>query len=263
VYVDGIRSGGNYKSKFEEQRLTRLAAEEKITKLVGTDSDAVMEVIKNAQMYMALRETVKNQFTSEYAELRRRLVEISRRADLPEDQIFYLYPTELSSLLEKPGKTRHLPKAREAELALFRELDMPRIIRHDNFENITRKKAHEVFKKVVGTLIARGAIVDGTLINLNDGLSNHDLLNRIKEIKELGGRVILAAQQVNLTHDPLINASDGLILQNAGFVSHGAQRARELGVGALSGIDITGMVSGIKVRFDPDNKLVELLGDSL
>ena len=62
---------------------------------------------------------------------------------------------------------------------------------------------------------------------------------------------------MNLGHAPYIAMSSGLILENAGIVSHGAQRARELGKGAIGGIKSGRLKTGMRVLFDPVNKLVK------
>lgn len=90
------------------------------------------------------------------------------------------------------------------------------------------------------------------------------LIDAMNRLRDLGTKVILAAAQVNLTHDPFINRADGIVLRNAGFVSHGAQRARELGVGALSGIDTRQLLSGMKIVLDPEGRRVtRVTGDDL
>ena len=61
---------------------------------------------------------------------------------------------------------------------------------------------------------------------------------------------------MNLSHDPLIVQADGLVIENAGLVSHGAQRARELGRGAIGGIKVKHLKTGEYVSFDPSSKKV-------
>ena len=62
----------------------------------------------------------------------------------------------------------------------------------------------------------------------------------------------------------MIVAADGIVIENAGLVSHGAQRARELGRGAIGGIRSKHLKTGERVRFDPaSRKILRLLEEEL
>lgn len=64
---------------------------------------------------------------------------------------------------------------------------------------------------------------------------------------------------MNLSHDPFIAQAAGLVIENAGIVAHGAQRARELGKGAIGGIRSRQLKTGMRVFFDPINQIVRKL----
>jgi phosphohistidine swiveling domain-containing protein len=107
-----------------------------------------------------------------------------------------------------------------------------------------------------GKFLASGPVVEGVVVNLSECKSLQHAISIIEEYLMAQVPVVLAATQLNLSHDPLIALSSGLIIENAGLVSHGAQRARELGRGAVGGIDIRGLRSGTAVRLDPAARLV-------
>ncbi len=73
--------------------------------------------------------------------------------------------------------------------------------------------------------------------------------------------IILAAKQLTLIHDPLIAAAAGLSIENCGIVAHGAQRARELGIGAIGGIRSKKLKTGMRVSYDPKEKLIRNLNN--
>jgi len=262
AYVRGLRTGEDYGVKFAHQKAKRLVEEKKLLSSLKPDIRAkFVPVIERAQRYMALRETLKDQLTKEYVLLRQRLTEIERRTHLKQGTIFYLYPHELTELISSPQAVQHLIDARVKEYNLYQAIYMPPLIRHDTIHAITYQTSEEeVFTEAVGQLIATGEAAEGILVNVDELTTNDDqLMKLLDSLRKKGEHVILVAQTLNLTHDPYINKSKGLVLQQAGFVSHGAQRARELGVGALSSIDTSVLHTGTRVLFDPPNKLIRNL----
>ncbi len=265
-YVKGIRSGGEYEAKLDGQKQERLALQhELMLKTPASLRTELGTMMHSSQSYMALRETIKDQFTKEYALLRDRLTEMAAKSGIDKDGIFHLYPDELVALAKSPGATEHIINARATEFALYDKLSMPRVLRHDNLDEISQRQTpNEYFRHAIGQFIAPGATVEGAVVNLEEfnGSDSGEVLDMMEKLRRQGRKIILAAQQVNLTHDGYINMSDGIVLQNAGFVSHGAQRARELGVGALSGIEVGALITGMAVRFDPEGRSVTRIDDA-
>jgi phosphohistidine swiveling domain-containing protein len=104
--------------------------------------------------------------------------------------------------------------------------------------------------------------VEGIVVNLDQAGHYEEAMRLLDSLRADGHSVILAAKVMNLTHDPYLNKAEGLILESAGFASHGAQRARELGVGALSGIDTARLRTGMRVLFDTDSGVVRNLKEN-
>ncbi len=271
AYVEEIRINRDFRFKHEAQTKERRVAEQSLTEMLPLELQAEFrEVAKNAQTYMALRETIKDQFGREYGLLRERLVEIESRLGIVPEGIFYLYPRELPEVMLDPSSYYHIIEARKAEFTAFQKVSMPTVITPSSISSIEVGVSNN--RKLVeekGRFLSHGTAVQGVVIKLDDYGELEDdpqhtraaLHQRIQELKGKGVKVILAARQVNLTDDPLINLADGLILQKAGIVSHGAQRARELGIGALSGIDISIIDSGMKIIFDPHNRMVRRIDE--
>lgn len=261
-YVQSLRTGADYEARFNAQRIERISEQERLTRSLPESARLTFSTMYvRAQKYMALRETIKDQFTKEYALLRDRLVELGRRTGLAEDSIYYLYPSDLAPLIDDKDNVLHLIEARAREHRLLDQLDMPRVLRHDTTNEInSRKNGDTRFRQAYGQFIAPGKPVEGTIINLDDS-NKEELIKRLNQFYKDGEPIVLAAKSITLTHDPFINKSSGLILQQAGFVSHGAQRARELGVGALSSIDTSLLRTGMKVSFDPAARRVKSIAD--
>jgi phosphohistidine swiveling domain-containing protein len=263
-YVHALRSGDNYREVFERQKSERLSLQEELlSALEGDARHDFADTMTRAQRYLTLRETLKDRITREYVPLRRHLIEIGTRAGLDEGDVFYLYPNEVQSLMEDATLVRHLINARKIEHNLERKLTMPSVLRHDRVDDISYESARaKEFTEADGQLIAAGRPVEGVVVNLDQAGHYAEAMSLLDSLRADGHSVILVAKVMNLTHDPYLNKAEGLILESAGFASHGAQRARELGVGALSGIDTARLRTGMRVSFDTDSGVVRNLNEN-
>lgn len=257
-YVQGIRQAGDYAEQFQRQKENRLAAQKSLLESVPTEERAEFEaVLKASQTYMALRETVKHLYTMEYLLLRDALEVLASRLGLAEGDIYFLYPRELPDLVANPNSFRHLIRSRQQSFIHYQELDLPHVIRESDIDAINLvTESEENFQKAQGKFLAEGASTQGAVVNLDEFKDLSDVEGIIKWYRTLDIPVILVATQMNLSHDPYIAQAQGLIIENAGIVAHGAQRARELGKGALAGIRSKQLKTGMRVLFDPANRLV-------
>ena len=237
-YVDGIRSSGNYAQNFEEQKRKREEKEEEL--LISVDeltATNFLEVLRASQTYMSLRETVKYFFVKEYGLLRDSLELLGKRLNLEDGDIYFLYPREIARLLDEPQELKHIITSRKRAFANYKDLSLPNVVREVDIDNLTLNEDDLVeFQEARGKFLADGEAFSGVVVNLDEFDNLKDVDGIIKEIEESGRDVVLVATQMNLGHDPYIARSRGLIIENAGIVSHGAQRARELGRGELEGI---------------------------
>lgn len=257
AYVRGIRQTGQYKEAFERQRLGRLEAQELFLANLGDQERAELTaVIDASQTYMALRETTKYLFTKDYLLFRDVLELLGSRLGLSQGDIYFLYPREIPSLVDNPQSWVHLIRARRQSFLNYQKLELPHIIRESDIDNLSLKVENEVdFAEAKGKFLAEGPQGEGVVVNLDES----DLARMgeiIKSYREQDIPIILVATQMNLSHDPFIAQALGLIIENAGIVAHGAQRARELGKGAIGGIKSNQLKTGMKVFFDPVGRLV-------
>lgn len=258
AYVRGIRQSGQYREKFEKQKAERLATQQSIlNSLSGQEKQELKRVIQSAQTYMALRETVKYLFTQEYSLLRDALEALGTRLSLEDGDIFFVYPRELSNLIVHPQSFTHLIRSRKQSFLNYGQLDLPQVVRESDIETLALSaESNGDFVEIKGKFLAEGKQVEGVIINLDQFADLGQVSDAIDDYRKQEIPIILVATQMNLGHDPFIALSSGLILENAGIVSHGAQRARELGKGAIGGIKSGRLKTGMKVLFDPVNRLV-------
>lgn len=260
-YVRGIRSG-EYAQNFEKQKKERDEFLRNIlTRLPVEEQQAFIQIVEYAQTYMALRETVKYHFTREYALIRSALTELEKRSGLPEGVIFHIFPQEIHTFAKDPQSMMGKITMRQKMYVLNQKLDLPVVLREEDIDAIGASEKETRAEGILkGKFLAHGAeIMGGVIVNIDD-YTDTDALRKICDVLDQSGEsIILVAQQMNLTHDPFINRAAGIVIQNAGIVSHGAQRARELGRGALGGISTQTLQTGMRVNFSPARRTIECI----
>ncbi len=259
AYVQGIRQTGKYRADFERQREARIATQEEILLQVPEeDREELTHVMQASQTYMAVRETAKYYLTKEYLHLRDTLELLGEKTGLESGDIYHLYPRELPQYVSNPQAMLHLISSRKQSFKNYEELAMPAVIRESDIDNLGLATENDSdFTEATGKFLAEGSKVTGVIVN-SDQFEDLEQVNAVmRGYKEQDMPIILAATQMNLSHDPLIAQSAGLVIKNAGIVAHGAQRARELGKGAIGGIDSRKLTTGMVVIFDPSNKSIK------
>ncbi len=259
TYVKGIRQTGDYKEQFEGQKEARLKAQHALlTSLPEEERDELEHVIKSSQTYMALRETVKYLFTKEYLLFRDTLEFLANRLALQDGDIYFLYPRELPNLVAHPLSVAHLIRSRRQSFVNYSQLDLPHVIRESDIDSLSLLSESDIeFTHATGKFLAEGPKVEeGTVLNLDEFGDLDEARAVMGQLRGQQVPIILVATQMNLSHDPFIAQSAGLVIENAGIVAHGAQRARELGKGAIGGIKSKLLKTGMRVSFDPIERLI-------
>lgn len=261
TYVRGIRQTGSYRARFEAQKSERIQTAEFILARVSVDDRSELsEVIAASQTYMALRETAKYLFTKQYLLLRDTLEELEKRLNMESGDIYFLYPRELEVLIADSESMLHLIRSRKQSFKNYEAIEMPSVITESNVDQISlRSEKDSEFDEATGKFLAEGSIVEGVVVNIDEHRALEDLAELMRQHHEAGIPIVLVATQMNLSHDPFIAQAAGLIIENAGIVAHGAQRARELGKGAIGGIRSRQLKTGMRVFFDPINQIVRKL----
>lgn len=264
AYVAGIRHGESYREKFEAQKRERLQVQQGLlAKLDGPDGQEFARAIQYSQTYMALRETTKYLFTREYLLLKDALEIFGGRLGLESGDIYYVYPRELPDLVSNPSSMLHLIRARKQTFKNYEQLDMPHVILENDIDNLGFLKEEDTdFKETTGKFIASGQLVEeGVVVNLDEFDTLETAIETMELYRKQNIPIILTARQITLIHDPLIAQAAGLSIENCGIVAHGAQRARELGIGAIGGIKSKILKTGTRVSFDPKERLIRNLNN--
>ncbi len=262
AYVRGIRETGRYKEDFERQRQGRIVSQEAIlARVPEKDREELAAVMRASQTYMAVRETAKYYFTKEYLFLRDALEKLGSRFGLEQGDIYHLYPRELPAFVADPESFLHVIHSRKQSFKNYSKLHMPPIIRETDIDSLGVLEEDTVeFTEAAGKFLAEGEKISGVVVNVDEFASLEQANEVMRNFKEQNIPVILAAVQMNLSHDPLIAQAAGLVIQNAGLVAHGAQRARELGKGAIGGIHTKMLKTGTEVVFDPETRTLTKVG---
>lgn len=259
TYVKGILQAGQYKEQFESQKQARLQIQE--TLLSGLPEESRQElarVIKSSQTYMALRETIKYLFTKEYLLYRDTLELLGSRLALGEGDIYFLYPREIPGLVSNPSSLMHQIRSRKQAFENYPQLDLPSVIRESDIDDLSLKEERvSDFSEATGKFLAEGPQTEGVVVNLDEFKDLEGARAAIEQYRDQNIPIILVATQMNLSHDPYIAQAAGLVIENAGIVAHGAQRAREMGKGAIGGIKSKQLTTGMRVSFDPYSRLVK------
>lgn len=260
AYVEGIyHNKDQYISEFAKQQQARLTLESELRSQLTADKvNDFDQILSATQTYMALRETAKYYFVAEYGLARNALLHLSDALGLQGDEIFSVYPRELPEFASNPEHYSVIIDERQQAFANYQDLDMPSVIREQDVDTLgLASDKYEYVKEMAGKLLAQGALIaSGIIVNIDEYDDPKEAMKMIKAVKADGSEVILVASQMNLSHDPLIVAADGIVIENAGLVSHGAQRARELGRGAIGGIKSRYLKTGERVNFDPENRII-------
>jgi hypothetical protein len=259
AYVKGIRQTGQYKANFEKQRQTRISAQKTILSQISEEDKAELEQVMHAsQTYMAVRETAKYHLTKEYLYVRDALELLGEKTGLEDGDVYYLYPRELRQFASDPPSLLHVILSRKQSFQNYAELDMPSVIRESDIESLHLSQQDDAsFTEAQGKFLAEGPQCTGVIVNVDEFESVQEVNGVMNAYQEKGIPIILAATQMNLSHDPLLGQATGLVIKNAGLVAHGAQRARELGKGAIGGINTKLLKTGMEVLFDPETRTIK------
>lgn len=161
-------------------------------------------------------------------------------------------------MIAEPQSLAHLIRSRKQSFANYEKLDLPQVIRESDIETLNLSSENDGdFTEIKGKFLAEGQQVEGVIVNLDQFTDLNQASQVFDGYRKQNIPIILVATQMNLGHDPFIALSSGLILENAGMVSHGAQRARELGKGAIGGIKSGKLRTGTKVLFDPVSRSIK------
>lgn len=263
AYTNDIyKARKEYISKTEAQKEERIKIQNTIVKQLKTNKiDEFKKLINNTQNFMSLRESIKYDFVKEYALIKKSLDTLEKKLYLKKGDIYFIYPTEITKIIKNKKDFTNVIAERRQEFRNYKKIKIPSVLSEKNINRITLNITPNSKKSTImkGQLLAEGQKVkNGIIVNISDFSSINEARKIIFSYREINLDVILVTKQINLSHDPLIIYSSGVVIENASLVSHGAQRARELGIGAIGGIEIIQLKTGTIVNFEPNKKTINI-----
>lgn len=195
------------------------------------DIQTLFAELTYAQRYLPLRESIKFYLAAEYAFMRRALIVLSQQLDLEPEEIFYLFPGELSELLGDLKSAREKMRVRreEREIALLfsKRKWMPRVIFESSLEEIGRPPRLEASQEFEAVPVSSGEAVG--IVRIIDP----DRLDALSNGNGCHAHDVIVVPAVSLGMFPHIMGAAGLVMETGGILAHGACLARESGVPAV------------------------------
>jgi pyruvate,water dikinase len=258
-YVEGLRENGeDYKSRLEQSRnRTRTTMTELLSAIDDeTQREELRSVINYMQKYMSLRQTIKFHFKREYGVIRQALVAIEEKLNLQKGDIFYVYPRELSRLVDNSDRLRHLIRDRRRHHEMSSRIEIPDVVSMDTLDEIDIIDEDGVFTEATGEVLNSlddFPIGDYIAVVINEDFDLSDEMEWIRGLQDQGYQVVLIASQIGLSLDNLIAQADAVIIQHGGLTCHAAQRCRELSTPLITGILIRNIQEGQNLVIDYEN----------
>lgn len=193
-------------------------------------------------LWLALREEGRHWLMLGWAELRRTLLALDRVLDLGGD-IFWLH---LEELLDPP--LAEIPR-RKQEWALLRSLPCPALLCSDDLEALGRPlQLPPGQTQLQGTGLSWG-VAEGEAL----------LIHHPDEVPPDARGFVLICPSTDPGYAAAMGQACALIVETGGVLSHGAIVARELGLPAVANLPMAAFRSGIPLRVNGQQGLVDLL----
>jgi rifampicin phosphotransferase len=208
-------------------------------KLSATQRGALEPILRDMQIYLALRETAKHYLMQGYALIRQILLELDQRYEL-NGGIFYLTPEELRPLT-KGRDFSDLIAQRRRRRTVALSIDVPPVIFSDDLEAIGRPLDLTGADTLEGVPLSAGVAEGPAWV-----LQEPDAARLPPEA------YILVCPSTDPAWVPLFMGARGLVMETGGILSHGAIVAREFGLPAVAGIPNVGrrIQTGQRLRVD-------------
>lgn len=261
---DMARSGRRPAEEFHCQQRQRLAAEADLGRRLaaaGVTNQEAAELaadLRLAQAFLPLRETVKYYYAAEYAVIRTVLREINRRLAWAEDDIFYLFPEELTQCFAATDTLARLIRGRRHDhhiaRLLARQGRVPAVVFASRLEAVGMPPETAASRQLRGAPVAAGKAVG--VVRL---LDHPDFQSASMDLR---GNEVIVTRSANLGLAPLLRMAAGLVVEVGGILAHAACQARESGIPAVVLAGATAALrDGVMVRIDGGTGLVEVLDE--
>ncbi|HVX15095.1 MAG TPA: PEP/pyruvate-binding domain-containing protein [Pirellulales bacterium] len=204
------------------------------------------ELLEQAFRLLPYREIGKHELLRAYDVLRDVLLELARRTELGSG-IFYLTVPEVERLHEGRDWPRIVSDRRE-RYAACRRLYVPPVFEvTDDLPGFGLPPRPEMGQTIAARPLSRGR-ASGAVLIVNDGHCDADLCR---------DRIVVASS-IDPASMPALAWAAGLVVEQAGALSHIALLARQLAIPAVAARGVVGrLVTGEKLSIDADEGRIE------
>ncbi|MBS2035897.1 hypothetical protein JST97_12990 [bacterium] len=194
-----------------------------------------------ADPWLRLRESARHWLMYGWAEIRRTLLAIDARLGL-EGGVFWLTPDELG----RPDPD--LIARRRRQHRLLQSLPCPPVIFSDDLEAIGRAPDLSGGPELSGTGLSWGMAEGAALV-----------VQRADQVPPAARDYVLVCPSTDPAYTSAMSRARALVVETGGVLSHGAIVARELGLPAVSNVNIARIRAGQRLHVDGAKGLVCLL----
>lgn len=166
-----------------------------------------------------------------------------------EEDVFYLFYSELYLAIQNNTDLRDLVKQRKEEYKNYKKLFAPRVLTSDGEEIKAEYKINQLKKVFVGVAVSSG-VIEGIAKVITDPAN-----------EKINKGEILVAPFTDPGWTPLFINAIGLVTETGGLLTHGSVVAREYGIPAVLGVEKATVIikTGQRIRVNGDLGYVELL----
>jgi phosphohistidine swiveling domain-containing protein len=181
------------------------------------------------------------------------LDEISKRTDIPADELKYMTPREVSKIFEnKP--TREVLQQRKENGVFYWD--------KEGHEALYGKDADEIKNKILGsTDLSDVNDFRGLTASMGKATGRVKILKSVKEINKIEKGDILVAVMTRPDYVPAMKKAAAIVTDEGGVTSHAAIVSRELGIPCIIGTKIATKVlkDGMLVEVNANHSWVKII----
>jgi phosphohistidine swiveling domain-containing protein len=181
------------------------------------------------------------------------LNEISKRTDIPADELKYMTPREVSKIFEnKP--TREVLQQRKENGVFYWD--------KEGHEALYGKDADEIKNKILGsTDLSDVDDFRGLTASMGKATGRVKILKSVKEINKIEKGDILVAVMTRPDYVPAMKKAAAIVTDEGGVTSHAAIVSRELGIPCIIGTKIATKVlkDGMLVEVNANHSWVKII----
>jgi pyruvate,water dikinase len=181
------------------------------------------------------------------------------------DDFFFLTRGEIAAGLAQPeaaARFRSIVAARKAEIQMWRQLEMPLLMRESELPALIERRANKDDLVLAGTsVVEEQQLMRGLCVSAGYAEGEVLVMRDPAEFARMKRGAILVAPATDPAWTPLFTLASGIIIEVGGTLSHASTVAREYGLPALANLkDATRILKdGDRVQLDATGGTVRIV----